>query len=75
MGQGQPVGEAIMRQFQIIVLGLGTAALIAAACFAGKELGDILWRAGMATLLFDVVCLQLWPGGRRGWDGSKHEGN
>jgi hypothetical protein len=50
-----------MKQFQIVVFVLGTVALLAAAGFIGKDLGDTLWRTGMATPLFDVVCLQLWP--------------
>ncbi|HTY87540.1 MAG TPA: hypothetical protein VMB80_08755 [Candidatus Acidoferrum sp.] len=36
-------------------------ALLAAAGFIGKPMGDTLWRTGLATLLFDLVCLQLWP--------------
>jgi len=54
-----------MRQFQIVVFVLGTAALLAAACFIGKQMGDTLWRAGVATLLADFVCIQLWPCSRR----------
>jgi hypothetical protein len=55
-----------MRQFQIAVFVLGTASFVAAACFAGKELGDTLWRAGMAAVLFDIMCVQLWPAAKRG---------
>ncbi len=54
-----------MKQFQIVVFVLGAAALIASACFIGNVMGDALWRAGVATLLFDVVCLQLWPPAKR----------
>lgn len=54
-----------MRRFQIVVLVVATAALLAAACFIGKDMGDTLWRAGIAALLFDVVCLQLWPSAKR----------
>jgi len=54
-----------MRQFQIVVFVLGTPVLLAAACFIGKEMGDTLWRAGVATLLFDIVCLRLWPPAKR----------
>jgi len=54
-----------MRPFQIVVFGLGTTALLAAACFIGKEMGNTLWRAGMATLLADLVCIQLWPCSKR----------
>jgi hypothetical protein len=54
-----------MRQFQIVVFALGTVALLGAACFIGKQTGEDLWKTGMATLLFDVVCLQLWPCAKR----------
>jgi hypothetical protein len=54
-----------MRKFQIAVFVLATAALVAAACCIGKEVGNELRRAGMAALLFDVVCILLWPTARR----------
>ena len=54
-----------MRQSQIVVFVLGAAALIGAVCFIGKDMGDTLWRAGMAALLFDVVYIQLWPSAKR----------
>jgi hypothetical protein len=50
-----------MRRFQITLFLLGVAAFIASACFTGKTLGDTLWRAGVAFMLGDVVCLRLWP--------------
>jgi len=50
-----------MRKFQITVFVLATAALIAAACCIGKAVGDEFRKVGMAALLFDVVCIQLWP--------------
>jgi hypothetical protein len=57
-----------MRKFQIAVFVLGTAALIVAACCIGKDVGNELRRAGMAALLFDVVCLQLWPSAKQAWN-------
>lgn len=54
-----------MRPFQIVVFGLGAATLLASACFIGKDTGETLWKTGIATLLFDVVCLQLWPSAKR----------
>lgn len=42
---------------------LGLAAFVASAVTAGSLLGDIFWRAGIATLLIDLVLIQLWPGG------------
>lgn len=51
-----------MRTLAVALFGLGVAALLAAIPFVGAVAGDALWRAGVATLLVDVVCLQLWPG-------------
>lgn len=53
-----------MRNLQVALFGLGVAALLAAIPFVGAVAGDALWRAGVATLLVDVVCLQLWPRAR-----------
>jgi hypothetical protein len=50
-----------MRPFQITIFILGAASLVAAAFFIGKDTGLDLWRVGIAALLFDVVCIQLWP--------------
>jgi hypothetical protein len=47
------------------VFVLGAVALLTAACFIGKDMGDTLWRIGIAALLFDVVCVQLWPSCKR----------
>ena len=54
-----------MRQFQITIFLLGTASLIAAAFKIGPNSGDYLLSAGMAALLGDVVCIQLWPSAKR----------
>jgi hypothetical protein len=59
-----------MRKFQIVVFVLATAALIAAACCMGKAVGDELRKAGIAALLFDVVCIQLWPAAKPGGSSS-----
>jgi len=59
------IGERSMRKFQIVVFVLATAALIAAACCIGKSVGNELRKAGMAALLFDMVCIQLWPPAKR----------
>ena len=50
-----------MRYLQILVFVVGLAALIAAIFFVGTGTGDTLWRAGVAVLLLDVVCIMLWP--------------
>jgi hypothetical protein len=54
-----------MRKFQITVFVVGTLALVAAAGCIGKQVGTELRNAGIAALLFDVVCIQLWPTPRR----------
>ena len=50
-----------MRYLQILVFVVGLAAFIAAIFFVGTGTGDTLWRAGVASLLLDVVCIMLWP--------------
>ena len=50
-----------MRVAQIVLFVLGVLSLLGAIPFAGSNTGDILWRAGMAILLVDIVCIMLWP--------------
>jgi len=50
-----------MRIVQVLLFALAVAAFLAAAAFAGGLLGDIFWRAGIATLLIDLVAMKLWP--------------
>jgi hypothetical protein len=50
-----------MRKFQIILFVLGVLSFIAAAVCTGSLAGDALWRAGMAAMLGDLVCMKLWP--------------
>jgi len=57
-----------MRQFQITIFILATASLIASAFEIGPNSGDYLLYAGIATLLVDVVCIQLWPSPKRPWN-------
>jgi len=54
-----------MRQFQITIFILGTLSLIASAFEIGPGSGEYLLKAGFATLLVDVVCIQLWPSAKR----------
>ena len=49
-----------MRYLQIVLFFIGLIAFILAAIYAGGTTGDIMWRAGMAILLIDVVCVMLW---------------
>ncbi len=54
-----------MRQFQIVAFLLGVAAFLASACFTGKEMGDTLWKVGVAIMIGDIVCILLWPSPKR----------
>ena len=55
-----------MRVLQVTVFALGGVALLAALAFVGSVTGDALWRAGIAVLLLDIVCIKLWPRSPRG---------
>ena len=50
-----------MRYFQIILFLGAALSFIISLFFIGSVMGDVLWRIGIATLLFDVVCIMLWP--------------
>ena len=50
-----------MRQLQVFLLVLASAALIAALFFICTGTGLDLWRVGIATLLLDIVVIMLWP--------------
>lgn len=54
-----------MRLFQIILFILAVVVFLAAACFIGSMMGDTLWRAGVAVMLGDLVCILLWPSPKR----------
>ena len=50
-----------MRQFQVFLFGAGVLAFLGSACFIGSNMGDTLWRTGVAVMLGDLVCMRLWP--------------
>lgn len=54
-----------MRQAQIALFVLGAASLIASALGVGDDHGAMFLKIGIALLLLDVVCIQLWPAPRR----------
>jgi hypothetical protein len=54
-----------MRNFQIAVFGIGVLAFLASALFIGSAMGDTLWRTGIAMMICNLVCLQLWPSPKR----------
>ena len=54
-----------MRWFQITLFILGTASMIGSAFGIGKDFGETLFNTGIAFLLIDLVCIQLWPSAKR----------
>lgn len=50
-----------MRWFQIALFMIGTASMIGSAFGLGRSLGETLFNTGIAFLLIDLVCTQLWP--------------
>ena len=52
-----------MRIFQIILLVLAGVAFIAGAIFIffNPCIGLVLWRVGVAILLWDIMLFLLWP--------------
>jgi hypothetical protein len=50
-----------MRALQVVIFCVGVLSFLAAIFFIGAEMGDTLWRMGMAFLLIDLVCVKLWP--------------
>jgi len=50
-----------MKRLQAGLFILGVVAFLAAAVAAGTDLGEDLWRTGIAVLLVDLVAMKLWP--------------
>ena len=50
-----------MRILQVVIFALGVLSFVAAVLFVGQEMGDVLWRVGVAALLVDLLCIKLWP--------------
>jgi len=50
-----------MRRLQVGLFVLALVLLVTALGFVGNVVGDALWRAGIAALLVDLVCMRLWP--------------
>lgn len=55
-----------MRYLQIVLFIGAALSFLISLYFIKSALGDVLWRAGMATLLFDIVCIMLWPVNAKG---------
>ena len=50
-----------MRYLQIVLFVISALSFIVSFFFIGSVIGDALWRAGIAILLFDMVFIMLWP--------------
>ena len=50
-----------MRLLQVVLFFIAIIAFIISLFFMGALMGDVLWRAGMAILLLDIVFIMLWP--------------
>jgi hypothetical protein len=49
-----------MRTLQVVLFAFGVLAFLASAAFIGDDMGDTLWRTGVAAMLIDLVCIKLW---------------
>ena len=54
-----------MRQIQVGIFLLGVLSFLASIFFVGQEMGDVLWRTGVAAMLTAIAFVQLWPSGKR----------
>ena len=50
-----------MKNLQLVLFAAAVMSFVAALFFIGNEMGETLWRAGMAILFVDTVSLMLWP--------------
>ena len=50
-----------MRGLQLLLFSGAVVSFVAALFFIGDDMGDTLWRIGVATLFIDTVSLMLWP--------------
>lgn len=50
-----------MGKIQIAVFIIGLVSFLAALVFIGQDMGDTLWRAGVAAMLVDIAAVRLWP--------------
>jgi len=50
-----------MRTLQVGIFVLGIISFLAASVFIGQQMGDTLWRAGIAAMLTDLAFMRLWP--------------
>jgi hypothetical protein len=51
-----------MRIFQVVLFSGAAISFLISLFFIGNVTGDVFWRIGVSALLFDIVCIMLWPG-------------
>ena len=50
-----------MKLSQQVLFATGLLSFVAALFFIGTGTGDALWRAGVAIMLIDLTCINIWP--------------
>ncbi len=50
-----------MKNLKLFLFAAAVMSFVAALFFIGNDMGETLWRAGMAILFVDTVSLMLWP--------------
>jgi hypothetical protein len=60
------IGDPKMRIVQVGVFALGVVSFLSAAFFIGDQMGDTLYRVGVAAMLIDLVCMKLQPYAKMG---------
>jgi hypothetical protein len=55
-----------MRILQIGIFLFAVLSFLVSAVFIGQEMGDTLWRVGIASILVDLACAKLWPSAKKG---------
>lgn len=54
-----------MRNLQAAIFIVGVLSFFASAFFIGQDMGDTLWRVGIAAMLVDLAWAALWPAASR----------
>jgi hypothetical protein len=53
--------QIAMRYLQIVGFVLGLVAFFGAAYYTGQQMGDTLWKVGVAFMLSVITLVLLWP--------------
>jgi len=49
-----------MRTIQVVIFAIGVLSFLISALYIGQEMGDTLWRVGVAAMLIDLAYMRLW---------------